>query len=87
MSLASLFPGRLVIVGRSLFVDLCIFKVRSIICGGFGGVTDFYGTYAVHTHMTNSRFTHREVLKWGFPVLLESFRIRRIVEDVANIIG
>ncbi|MCX7140997.1 MAG: hydantoinase B/oxoprolinase family protein [Proteobacteria bacterium] len=57
------------------------------VCGGSGaGVMDasakdalqgFDGTDAVHTHMTNTRLTDPEVLEWRFPVLLESFEIRR----------
>jgi 5-oxoprolinase (ATP-hydrolysing) len=47
------------------------------ICGGSGAGPDFDGTDAVHTHMTNSRLTDPEVLEWRFPVLLESFAIRR----------
>ena len=47
------------------------------ICGGAGAGPDFDGTDAVHTHMTNSRMTDPEVLEWRFPVLLESFAIRR----------
>lgn len=47
------------------------------ICGGSGAGPDFDGTSAVHTHMTNSRLTDPEVLEWRFPVLLESFAIRR----------
>ncbi len=47
------------------------------ICGGSGAGPDFDGTDAVHTHMTNSRLTDPEVLEWRFPVLLESFSIRR----------
>lgn len=47
------------------------------ICGGSGAGPDFDGTDAVQTHMTNSRLTDPEVLEWRFPVLLESFRIRR----------
>ena len=31
----------------------------------------------VQTHMTNSRLTDPEVLEWNFPVLLESFSLRR----------
>jgi len=38
---------------------------------------DFDGCDAVHTHMTNARLTDPEVLEFRFPVLLESFRIRR----------
>jgi 5-oxoprolinase (ATP-hydrolysing) len=47
------------------------------ICGGSGAGPDFAGTDAIHTHMTNSRLTDPEVLEWRFPVLLESFAIRR----------
>jgi 5-oxoprolinase (ATP-hydrolysing) len=47
------------------------------ICGGSGAGPDFDGTDAVHTHMTNSRLTDPEVLEWRFPVLLESFEVRR----------
>ncbi len=47
------------------------------ICGGSGAGPDFDGTDAVHTHMTNSRLTDVEVLEWRFPVLVESFAIRR----------
>jgi len=47
------------------------------ICGGSGATSNSDGTDAVHTHMTNSRLTDPEVLEWRFPVLLESFAIRR----------
>jgi 5-oxoprolinase (ATP-hydrolysing) len=47
------------------------------VCGGSGAGPDFDGTDAIHTHMTNSRLTDPEVLEWRFPVLLESFSIRR----------
>ena len=47
------------------------------VCGGSGAGPDFDGTDAVHTHMTNSRLTDPEVLEWRFPVLVESFEIRR----------
>jgi 5-oxoprolinase (ATP-hydrolysing) len=47
------------------------------ICGGSGAGKGFAGTDAVHTHMTNSRLTDPEVLEWRFPVLVESFSIRR----------
>ena len=47
------------------------------ICGGSGAGNGFNGTSAVHTHMTNSRLTDPEVLEWHFPVILESFEIRR----------
>ncbi len=47
------------------------------VCGGAGAGPDFDGTSAVHTHMTNTRLTDPEVLEWRFPVILESFEIRR----------
>lgn len=47
------------------------------ICGGAGAGADFDGADAVHTHMTNSRLTDPEILEWRFPVILESFSIRR----------
>jgi 5-oxoprolinase (ATP-hydrolysing) len=47
------------------------------IAGGSGAGPDFDGADAVQTHMTNSRLTDPEVLEWRFPVLLESFAIRR----------
>jgi 5-oxoprolinase (ATP-hydrolysing) len=43
-----------------------------------GQVVDGWaGTDAVQTHMTNSRLTDPEILETRFPVLLESFEIRR----------
>jgi 5-oxoprolinase (ATP-hydrolysing) len=42
-----------------------------------GAAQGFDGTDVVQTHMTNSRLTDPEVLEWRFPVLLESFQIRR----------
>jgi 5-oxoprolinase (ATP-hydrolysing) len=53
------------------------YQYYETICGGAGAGPDFDGTDAVHTHMTNSRLTDPEVLEWRFPVLLESFEIRR----------
>ncbi len=47
------------------------------ICGGAGAGRTFDGQSAVHTHMTNSRLTDPEVLEDRYPVLLESFAIRR----------
>ena len=47
------------------------------ICGGSGAGPDFDGTDAIHTHMTNSRLTDPEVLEWRFPVMVDSFAIRR----------
>jgi 5-oxoprolinase (ATP-hydrolysing) len=47
------------------------------ICGGAGATSRADGCDAVHTHMTNSRLTDPEVLEWRYPVLLETFHIRR----------
>ncbi len=53
------------------------YQYYETICGGSGAGPDFDGTDAIQTHMTNSRLTDPEVLEWRFPVLLESFAIRR----------
>lgn len=47
------------------------------ICGGTGATRNNNGTDAVHSHMTNSRLTDPEVLEWRFPVILNSFEIRK----------
>jgi 5-oxoprolinase (ATP-hydrolysing) len=47
------------------------------ICGGSGAGPDYDGVDAVHTNMTNTRLTDPEILEWRFPILLESFGIRR----------
>ena len=47
------------------------------ISGGSGAGDGFDGTACVQTHMTNSRLTDPEVLEWRYPVLLESFAIRK----------
>ncbi len=47
------------------------------IAGGAGAGPGFAGASAVQTHMTNSRLTDPEVLESRFPVLLETFAIRR----------
>lgn len=52
------------------------YQYYETICGGSGAGSNFHGTDAVQTHMTNSRLTDPEVLEWRFPVLLESFSIR-----------
>ncbi|MBS7668990.1 hydantoinase B/oxoprolinase family protein [Croceicoccus gelatinilyticus] len=52
------------------------YQYYETICGGSGAGSDFDGTSAVQTHMTNSRLTDPEVLEWRFPVLLEAFSIR-----------
>ena len=53
------------------------YQYYETICGGSGAGPDFDGTDAVHTHMTNARLTDPEILEWRFPVVLESFSIRR----------
>ena len=53
------------------------YQYYETICGGSGAGPDFDGTDAVHTHMTNSRLTDPEVLEWRFPVMVDSFAIRR----------
>ncbi len=47
------------------------------ICGGAGAGPGFDGADAVHTHMTNSRLTDPEVLERNFPVIVDSFSIRK----------
>ncbi len=47
------------------------------ICGGTGAGRDHDGASGVHSHMTNTRMTDLEVLEARFPVLLESFCLRR----------
>jgi 5-oxoprolinase (ATP-hydrolysing) len=53
------------------------YQYYETICGGSGAGPGFDGTSCVHTHMTNTRLTDPEVLEWRFPVVLESFEIRR----------
>jgi 5-oxoprolinase (ATP-hydrolysing) len=53
------------------------YQYYETICGGSGAGSTFNGADAVQTHMTNSRLTDPEVLEWRFPVLVESFAIRR----------
>ncbi|MBC6414345.1 MAG: hydantoinase B/oxoprolinase family protein [Chromatiales bacterium] len=53
------------------------FQYYETLCGGAGAGANFDGADAVHTHMTNSRLTDPEVLESRFPVLLESFSIRK----------
>ncbi|MBA3590048.1 hydantoinase B/oxoprolinase family protein, partial [Methylibium sp.] len=48
-----------------------LFDAQGQAAGGFDG------TAVVQTHMTNSRLTDPEVLEFRFPVLLESYAIRR----------
>jgi 5-oxoprolinase (ATP-hydrolysing) len=44
---------------------------------GSGAGDGFDGVPVVQTHMTNSRLTDPEVLEWRFPVLVDSFSVRR----------
>jgi len=53
------------------------FQYYETIAGGAGAGPDFHGVDAVQTHMTNSRLTDPEVLEQAFPVILESFSIRK----------
>ncbi len=53
------------------------YQYYETICGGSGAGPDFDGTDAVHTHMTNTRLTDPEVIELRFPVMVESFAIRR----------
>ncbi|MFQ3622287.1 MAG: hydantoinase B/oxoprolinase family protein, partial [Acetobacteraceae bacterium] len=53
------------------------FQYYETICGGTGAGPGFDGTSAVQTHMTNTRMTDPEVLELRYPVLLETFAIRR----------
>jgi 5-oxoprolinase (ATP-hydrolysing) len=53
------------------------YQYYETISGGSGAGEGFPGTDVVQTHMTNSRLTDPEILEWRFPVLLESFAIRR----------
>jgi len=53
------------------------YQYYETVCGGSGAGPGFDGTSAIHTHMTNTRLTDPEVLEWRFPVLLESFAIRK----------
>lgn len=47
------------------------------ICGGAGAGKGFDGCGAVHTHMTNSRMTDVEVFEQNFPVIVDSFSVRK----------
>jgi len=53
------------------------YQYYETICGGSGAGPGYDGTDAVHTNMTNTRLTDPEILEWRFPVLLDSFAIRR----------
>jgi len=47
------------------------------LAGGAGAGEGFDGASAVHTHMTNSRLTDPELLEFRYPVVLETFAVRR----------
>ncbi len=53
------------------------YQYYETICGGAGAGPGFNGAHAVHTHMTNTRLTDPEVLELRYPVVLETFQIRR----------
>lgn len=53
------------------------YQYYETICGGSGAGPGFAGADAVHTHMTNTRLTDPEVLELRYPVVLETFQIRR----------
>ncbi len=53
------------------------YQYYETLCGGAGATANNEGADAVHTHMTNSRLTDPEVLEQRFPVMLDSFSIRK----------
>jgi len=53
------------------------YQYYETICGGSGAGPTFNGTDAVHTHMTNSRLTDPEILENRYPVIVDSFTIRK----------
>jgi 5-oxoprolinase (ATP-hydrolysing) len=53
------------------------YQYYETVASGSGAGDGFDGTDAVQTKMTNSRLTDPEVLEWRYPVLLESYAIRR----------
>jgi 5-oxoprolinase (ATP-hydrolysing) len=53
------------------------YQYYETLCGGSGAGPGFNGTSAVHTHMTNSRLTDPEILEATFPIVIESFAIRK----------
>jgi 5-oxoprolinase (ATP-hydrolysing) len=53
------------------------YQYYETIGGGAGAGPDFPGASAVHTHMTNTRLTDPEVLELRYPVVLETFQIRK----------
>lgn len=53
------------------------YQYMETIAGGTGAGPDFDGTSAVHSNMTNSRITDPEILEFRYPVVLESYAIRK----------
>ena len=53
------------------------FQYYETLGGGTGATEQGPGAHGVHSHMTNSRLTDPEILEARFPVLLESFALRR----------
>jgi 5-oxoprolinase (ATP-hydrolysing) len=53
------------------------YQYYETVASGSGAGDGFRGTDVVQTKMTNSRLTDPEVLEWRYPVLLESYSIRR----------
>jgi 5-oxoprolinase (ATP-hydrolysing) len=53
------------------------YQYYETISGGSGAGPGFDGTDVVQTNMTNSRLTDPEVLEFRYPVLLESYAIRK----------
>jgi 5-oxoprolinase (ATP-hydrolysing) len=53
------------------------YQYYETVASGSGAGDGFDGAPVVQTHMTNSRLTDPEVLEWRFPVLVDSFSVRR----------
>ncbi len=53
------------------------YQYYETIGGGAGAGPGFNGAHAVHTHMTNTRLTDPEILEQRYPVVLDTFAIRR----------
>ncbi len=53
------------------------YQYYETIGGGAGAGPGFDGAHAVHTHMTNTRLTDPEILEQRYPVVLDTFAIRR----------
>jgi 5-oxoprolinase (ATP-hydrolysing) len=53
------------------------YQYYETVASGSGAGDGYPGTDVVQTKMTNSRLTDPEVLEWRYPVLLDSYAIRR----------